>query len=158
WLAAPKRVNAPVFMFLAVALTTLTVYVTAPYFGRVLPAGATAPPVLAPLFASVPPGVAIHALVLSYAAMSAPPRLAEDKQTGALELILSTPTDERTISRGLWLAYARKMTFPVLLAVLVHLFFIWQFMVMAVLDPPPQLPPGLTPGELFWSALLGRQV
>jgi hypothetical protein len=41
-------------------------------------------------------------------------RLAEDKQTGALELILSTPTTERTISRGLWMAYGRRMLFPVI--------------------------------------------
>ena len=43
--------------------------------------------------------------MLYYAAMTASQRLAEDKETGALELILSTPTTERTISRGLWLAY-----------------------------------------------------
>ena len=72
------------------------------------------------LFAWLWTGLAIHALVLYYAAMSASQRLAEDKQTGALELILCTPTTERTISRGLWLAYGRKMLFPALLAVLVH--------------------------------------
>jgi hypothetical protein len=155
WLAARQRVSAPVFMFLAVVLTTITVYVAAPFFGRTLGTGRGGP-VLGHLFAWFWTGLAIHALVLYYAATSAAQRLAEDKQTGALELILSTPTTERTISRGLWLAYARKMLFPALLAVLVHLFFIWQCMVMATLDPPGQLASGATPGEFFWSALLDK--
>ena len=157
WLAAPKRVCAPVFMLIAVALTALTVYVAAPYFGHALPVG-TAGPVLGHLFAWLWTGLVIHALVVYYAATTASQRLAEDKQAGALELILCTPTTERTISSGLWLAYARKMMFPVLLAVLVHMFFIWQFMVMAVLDPPSQIPAAVTPGELFWSALLDRPI
>ena len=142
-------------MFLAVILTTITVYVMAPFFGRVMRVGAAAP-VLGHLFAWFWTGLAIHALVLYYAAMSASQRLAEDRQTGALELLLSTPITERTISRGLWLAYARKMLFPALLAVLVHLFFIWICLVMATLDPPGAIAPGATPGEIFWSALLDR--
>jgi len=155
WLAAPQPVSAPVFMFLAVLLTMLTVYVAAPFFGRVMGAG-TATPVLAHLFAWLWTGLAIHALVLYYAATTASQRLAEDKQTGALDLILSTPTTERVISRGLWLAYGRRMLFPGLLAVLAHFFFIWVCMVMATLDPPGQIPPGATPSEIFWSALLDK--
>ena len=90
-------------MFLAVVLTLITVYVAAPFCGRMMRAGAEAP-VSGYVFAWLWNGLAIHALVLYYAAMSASQRLAEDKQTGALELILCTPTTERTISRGLWLA------------------------------------------------------
>jgi hypothetical protein len=155
WLAARQRVSAPVIMFLAVVLTMIAVYVAAPYFGRVMGAG-TASPVLGYLFAWFWTGLAIHALVLYYAAMSASQRLAEDRQTSALELLLSTPITERTISRGLWLAYARKMLFPALLAVLVHLFFIWICVVMVTLEAPGQIPTGATPGELFWSALLDK--
>src|SRR5262245_53497689 len=77
----------------------------------------------------------LHSLILYYAAVVASRNLAEDKQSGALELVLSTPTSERVIFRGLWLAYARKMLFPVVLATLVHFFFIWQLATMAVLDP-----------------------
>jgi ABC-type transport system involved in multi-copper enzyme maturation permease subunit len=155
WLAARQPVSAPVIMFLAVVLTLITVYVAAPFFGRTMGAGAEAP-VLGHLFAWLWTGLAIHALVLYYAAMSASQRLAEDKQTGALELILCTPTTERTISRGLWLAYARKMLFPALLAMFVHLFFIWMCVVMATLDPPGRTAFGVTPGKLFWSALLDQ--
>src|SRR5437762_5106546 len=79
---------------------------------------------------------AIHALVLYYAAMAASRRLAEDKQTGALELVLSTPTSERSISRGLWMAYGRRMFFPATVAILVHFFFIWQGATMVLLEAP----------------------
>jgi hypothetical protein len=155
WLAGRQSVSAPVFMLITVVLTTITVYVAAPFFGRVMAVGA-ATVVLGHLFAWLWTGLAIHALVLYYAAMSASQRLAEDKQAGALELILSTPTTERTISRGLWLAYWRKMLFPALVAVLVHFYFIWICMVMAVLDPPGPMPARVTPGEIFWSALLDK--
>jgi ABC-type transport system involved in multi-copper enzyme maturation permease subunit len=155
WLAARQPVSAPVIMFLAVALTLITVYVAAPFFGRMMGAG-TASPVVGCLFAWLWTGLAIHALVLYYAAMSASQRLAEDKQTGALELLLITPITERTISRGLWLAYARKMLFPALLAVLVHGFFIWMLLVMMTLDPPARIALGATPGQIFWSALLDQ--
>jgi hypothetical protein len=155
WLAARQRVSAPVIMLLAAALTLITVYVAAPFFGRMMGAG-TASPVVGYLFAWLWTGLAIHALVLYYAAMSASQRLAEDKQTGALELLLITPITERTISRGLWLAYARKMLFPALLAVLVHGFFIWMLLVMMTLDPPARIALGATPGQIFWSALLDQ--
>jgi ABC-type Na+ efflux pump permease subunit len=155
WLAGRQPVSAPVFMCLAVVLTTITVYVAAPYFGRVVPAG-TVSPMVGHMFAWLWAGLAIHALVLYYAAHSAAQRLAEDRQTGALELLLSTPITERTISRGLWLAYARKMLFPALLAVLVHLYVIWMCMVTATLDPSAQIPIGATPGELFLSLLLDQ--
>ena len=155
WLASPKQINAPILMALALVLTLITSYVAAPYFGRTLGAG-IAGPVLGHLFSWLWTGLIIHALVLYYAAMSASQRLAEDKQSGALELLLSTPMSERDISRGLWLAYARKMFFPAVLVALVHFFFIWMCMVMASLDPPGELPPGATPGEIFWSALLNK--
>ena len=155
WLAARQPVSAPVLMALVVVLALITVGVTAPYFGRTIPVG-TAAPVFGCLFAWLWTGLAIHALVLYYAAMSASQRLAEDKQSGALELILSTPATERTIARGLWLAYARKMLFPALVAVLVHFFFIWVMLAMMILDPPGPLPLDATPGQLFWSALLDQ--
>jgi ABC-type Na+ efflux pump permease subunit len=156
WLAARQVVSAPVFMLVAVVLTMITAYGTAPFFGRVMRGAGTATPVLGHLFAWLWTGLAIHALVLYYAASSASQRLAEDKQTGALELILSTPTTERTIARGLWLAYARKMLFPALLAVAVHCFFIWVLVVMMTLDAPGEIPSGATAGEIFRSALLNQ--
>jgi hypothetical protein len=157
WLASRQRVSAPVIMVLAVVITLITVYGTAPFFGRVMRVG-TASPVLGHMFAWLWAGMAVHALVLYYGATCSSQRLAEDKHSGALELLLSTPTSERTISRGLWMAYGRRMFFPALLAVLVHVYFLWTCAVMATLDPPGQIPLGTTPGELFWGALLDQPI
>lgn len=154
WLAGRQRVTAPVFMVLVVVLCAFTSFLAAPYFDRVMRVG-IAGPVFGHMFAWLWSGLAIHALVLYYAATSASRQLAEDKQNGALELILSTPMSEPVIARGLWLAYARRMLFPALAAVLVHGFFVWTVLNMALLDPPGKLPPGATAGEIFWSALRG---
>jgi len=155
WLDGRRWISSPVFMILTAALIVIAVQVAAPYFGRVMPGG-TSRSMVGFLFAWWWTGLAIHALVLYYAAMAASQRLAEDKQAGALELILSTPTNERSILRGLWLAYGRRMFYPAILAVLVHFFFIWQVATMAVLDPPGELPPGITPGQLLWHAFLNQ--
>ncbi|MBC8003031.1 MAG: ABC transporter permease [Opitutaceae bacterium] len=152
WLAGRQQVSAPIFMLLTIVLVLLTVNVTAPYFGRIVGGGVVSP-LLGHMIAWLFTGLTIHALVLYYAAMVASQRLAEDKQIGALELILSTPLSERSISRGLWLAYARRMFFPALTAMLVHCFFIWQVLMLMVLDPPGKLPLNVTPGQILWSAL-----
>jgi hypothetical protein len=156
WLGARGRITSPVFMCLAVLVTIITSYVAAPFFATVMPAGVWKP-MVGHLFAWFWGGAAIHALLFYYAAMIASRRLAEDKQTGALELVLSTPTSEASISRGLWMAYGRRMLFPATVAILVYFFFIWQCATMAVLDPPSaHIPPGTTAGQLLWHVLLGR--
>jgi ABC-type Na+ efflux pump permease subunit len=157
WLAARQRVSGPIFMLLTVVLVVITITVTAPLFGRVIGAGALSP-MVGHLFAWLWTGLALHALVLYYGATVASQRLAEDKQTGALELILSTPATERSISRGLWLAYGRKMFFPALMAVLVHCYFLWQCAAMFVLEPPGKLPPGTTPWQLLWCIFLDQPI
>lgn len=158
WLASRDRVASPLFMCIAVAVTLATIYISAPVFVRLIGTGVKAAPVAGHLIAWIFGGLGLHVTLMYYAAMSASQRLAEDKQTGALELILSTPVNERSISRGLWLAYARKLMFPALFTFLVHVFFVWQCLVMCLLVPPggSPLPAGTTPSELFWSALSGR--
>lgn len=155
WLAGRQRVSSPFFMLLTIGLVLLTVGVTARFFGRVIPAG-NAGPIVGHLFAWMATGLSIHALVLYYGATVASQRLAEDKQTGALELVLSSPISERSISRGLWLAYVRRMLFPSLVAVLIHCFFVWQVLMLMVIDPPGRLPPNVTPWQILWSALFDR--
>ena len=157
WLSGRQQISSPVFMGLALVLGLITAYVTTPFFAREMGSGASRL-MEGSLFAWLWTGLALHALSLYYAAMVASQRLAEDKQFGALEMILCTPTTERDISRGLWLAYGRRMLFPVALCVLVHCFFVWQVMIMCTLEPPGNLPRGVTPGEIFWAALFQQPI
>ncbi len=157
WLAGRKQISSPVFMALALVLVLITAYVTAPFFGRVI-GGGSSRAMIGCLFAWLWTGMAFHVLSLYYAAMVASQRLAEDKQVGALEMILCTPTTERIISRGLWLAFARRMLFPALLCVLVHCFFAWQVLILCTLEPPSNMARGVTAGEIFWGALLNQPI
>jgi ABC-type transport system involved in cytochrome c biogenesis permease component len=157
WLAGRKLVSAPVFMLVAFVVVVITAYVTTPYFAREMGTQSHAP-MLGSMVAWVCTAMALHALVLYYAAMIASQRLAEDKQAGVLEMILCTPTTERSISRGLWLAFARRMVFPAGVAILAHCFFLWQCMILATMHPPGKMPPGVTSGEYFWAVLWNTPV
>jgi ABC-type transport system involved in multi-copper enzyme maturation permease subunit len=157
WLAGRKLVSAPVFMLVAFVVVVITAYVTTPYFAREMGTQSHAP-MLGSMVAWVCTAMGLHALVLYYAAMIASQRLAEDKQAGALEMILCTPTTERSISRGLWLAFARRMVFPASVAILAHCFFLWQCMILATMHPPGKMPPGVTSGEYFWAVLWNTPV
>ncbi len=157
WLAGQSRVSSPVFMVLVVGVTLITAYVTVPYFASVVGAGAISP-VAGSVIAWFISGLLIHVLTLYYAAMISSQRLAEDKHTGALELILSTPTTERDISRGLWLAFFRRMTFPALTVACVHFYFIAQVMNAMVMDPQDLRIPRGSAWELFWALLTGSSL
>jgi ABC-type transport system involved in multi-copper enzyme maturation permease subunit len=154
WLAGRKQISSPVFLGLAVVMAVVCSFVLAPWFGRVFGPGAgTVSPMIGHLFAWLWTGLALHLMTAYLAAMAASQRLAEDKQSGALELVLSTPTSERTIARGLWLAYGRRLFGPALLATLVHLFFIWQCLSTFLLEESGNYFRGATEWQIFWSAL-----
>jgi len=154
WLSGRELVSSPGFMLAAAILVALGSLVVAPFLARSLNIGSPAGPLVGHLFGWFWTALAIHALTVYFAAMTASQRLAEDKETGALELVLSTPTSERTIARGLWLAYARRMLFPALLATLVHLFFAWQFVGAFRSETPEALGRGLSDWQVFWRAVL----
>ncbi len=157
WLAGRKQISSPVFLALAVVMAVVCSFVMAPWFGRVFGPGAGAvTPMVGHLFAWLWTGLALHLTTAYLAAMAASQRLAEDKQSGALELVLSTPTSERTIARGLWLAYGRRLFGPALVATLVHLFFIWQCLSTFLVEEFGNYPRGATEWQIFWSALLDQ--
>jgi hypothetical protein len=145
---------------LIIAIVMITEWGTAPFFQSVFRTAGTITPVVGHLFAWVWTGLLIHLLVLYYAATAASQQLAEDRQNGGLELILSTPTSERTLSHGLWLAYARRMFFPAIAAVMAHCFFIWQCMLAFTIEAPGNLPLplGIPVWKLFWSALMDAPI
>ena len=140
WLAGRKQISSPVFLGVTVVMAAVCSYVMAPWCARLFGAGAGAvSPMLGHLFAWLWTGLALHLMTAYLAAMAASQRLAEDKQSGALELVLSTPTSERTIARGLWLAYARRLFGPA--------FLVEEF---------GKYPGGVTEWQIFWNALLDR--
>ena len=157
WLSGRNAISSPVIMTITVGLVLITLFVTAPYFARVIGAG-NYKPVAGSLLAWIWTVIAFHLIAFYYAAMISSQRLAEDKETGALELILSTPATEQTIGRGLWLAFGRRMLFPALAATLGHLYFLWQCLVMCTLEPPGEITVRATPGQFLWAALFNEPI
>lgn len=161
WLAGRKLVSAPIFMILMLLLVLLTVTVTVPFFQSTFRRQSDFAPMIGCLLGWLWTVLAAHVLTLYYAAMISSQRLAEDKQTGALEMILCTPTTERAISRGLWQAFFRRMTFPAGAVVLLHGAFLWLIMVMCTFEPPTNqrsVQGNGTPGEYFWAILWNEPV
>ena len=155
WLGGRQRVSSPAFMALTVVLVALTVYVLAPAFSfgnRPKPSLSLEDYIIAWMML----GLTLHALTLYYAAMISSQRLAEDKQAGALELVLCTATTEQPISRGLWLAFYRKMFFPALVCILAHLFYIWQGATFIMLEQNTLTRFGV--GELLWRAFFEMRI
>lgn len=148
WLGGREAVSGLALMAVVLGVIATTSFVAAPFLGRTMPMGPMSP-IAGHLFAWFWAGLILHGLILYWAAMVASNRLAEDKQAGALELILSTPTSERSISRGLWLAYGRKMIFPALLMVSIHAFIICQAATLMLLDEG-SFPPATRLGPFLW--------
>lgn len=71
-------------------------------------------------------------------ALEAGQRLAEDKKSGALELLLSSSLTDRDIVRGQWLALRRQFLWPTLTIVILEFLFLW-----------PNAPFGNTRSQLF---------
>lgn len=61
--------------------------------------------------------ILIHALIAFRMAMSATYRLAEDRRSGALELLLGTEVSIRQILRGYWMALGRQFFGPALIVI-----------------------------------------
>ena len=158
WLAARQQISSPIFILIVVALVFITVFGTAPLFIKMF-SSQNDNYVLGSLFAWLWTGLAIHVLTLYYAAMISSQALAEDRQTGALELIFATPVREQTISRGLWMAFRRRMLFPAIAVFLTHGCFLWHVMTMELLDlPGATAPPGTTQWELLWAVLFNNPI
>lgn len=158
WLTARKQISAPIFMLIVVALVLITLFGTTPLCIKLVGSQRYGV-VLGSMLAWVWTALAIHVLALYYAAMISSQALAEDKQTGALELIFATPMKEDTIARGLWMAFRRRMLFPAIAAILAHGYFIWLVMTMTLLDPPgAKLPPGMMQWEVFWKILFNDPI
>lgn len=157
WLASRARVSSKVFMLLTLAVVGIAMLGLAPLFSALLPTGGVSP-TAGVLIAWVIALITLHALALYYAAMSAAQRLAEDRQMGALELLFSTPLTHREISRGLWLAYLRRLVLPVVTLTFAHGVLLWLIGMVILEAQSDELPAGIGVGRLLWGLLLGRPV
>lgn len=79
-------------------------------------------------------------------------RFSQDRKSGALELILSTPLTTRRIVRGNGLALIRAFAGPALAVALIHALFVWGLLEMVVLD----FSPGMTAWELIRTTVTGE--
>lgn len=69
--------------------------------------------VLFDLKSGVPGLLLIQAFLKIWVISESCTRLGEDRRSGALELLLSTPLNERDIVRGQWLAFRRQFALPI---------------------------------------------
>lgn len=79
----------------------------------------------------------LHLILLLRIAMAATHQFAEDRKSGALELLLATPFQVRRIVRGQWLALLRQIWGPMAAAFLVHGIFLWGLLELIVAEELP---------------------
>ena len=115
WLAGRERVSSAGLLILYIAVIILTVR-------------------LGSIIESANPGVSmselfplwmvtaaiLHGTLLAKIGSMASERFGSDRQSGALELLLSTPLSVRTIVRGQWRAMLRQLFGPAVIAMAVH--------------------------------------
>jgi ABC-type transport system involved in multi-copper enzyme maturation permease subunit len=153
WLAARRQLSAPIFMLIVAALVLLTVTGTTPFFSK-LSSPARIGPALGEMFAWLCMAAVLHVMTLYYAAMLGAQSFAEDKQSGALELILSTPARVNTMLGGVGLAFRRRMLFPAIAVTLTHAWAFWKIMAVALIEPPGSMnTAGATQWDMVMAAL-----
>lgn len=86
-------------------------------------------------------GALLHLALLYKIASTASHCLAQDRASGALELVLSTPLKSRVILWGHCLSLIRQLSGPTIAALLVHLLFLWGILHLYLLDKSLTLSP-----------------
>ena len=116
WLSRRERVSS-LGMVLALAfLAAIAVWVGRLDWSMLGPKGNEVLPVIAWFFCTA----VVHGLMLLRIAIIAAERFGEDRRSGALELILSTPLSIRTVLAGHWKGLRRYFAGPALIAFGVH--------------------------------------
>ncbi|MEY4385058.1 MAG: hypothetical protein RLY20_341 [Verrucomicrobiota bacterium] len=159
WVTARQQISSPIFMLIVTALGLVTQFIVVPLLKSGF-SSQTNGAILANLLGWLFCGLTFHVLTLYYAAHIAAQAVAEDKQSGALELIFTTPIRQKTIARGLWQAFRRRLFFPAIAVCFAHGYFLWFVMGMCLVDPPGRraFPPDMTPWKLLWFTLLNLPI
>jgi len=154
WLAARHQIGAPVFLVVSASVVFLSVASLTPLFARINSPGRLAHAV-GEMLAWLCAAALLHVITLYYTGMLGAQSFAEDKQSGALEQIFSTPVRVDTILRGTGMAFRRRMRLPMLMVCAVHACAVWKIMGLAVLDPPGRVNlQGVSQWHMLWASLL----
>lgn len=131
WVASRERVGSFEFLLLMVALFSLTTWgawrVGHLMIGPPRPLGGF-------VFIWFWAMILVHGLLLFRIAFAASQRFAEDRHSGALELLLATPIEARKIIRGQWIALVRQMAGPGIIAFLTLGFVMWGALELLVIE------------------------
>lgn len=84
--------------------------------------------VIIPFLSWIVCGSLVHLLILLRIPVLAAERFGDDRRSGALELILSTPIPVRAVLSGHWMALRRYLAGPIVLALGIHLLVICLFL------------------------------
>ena len=75
--------------------------------------------------------ITLHSILLARMSSAASHSLAEDRKSGALELLLATSLSVREVLRGRWMALGRQFFGPILIVTFWHFFaFMWTFILL----------------------------
>lgn len=131
WLSRRERVSSPGILAMFFLLGALAAWVGSQDWSFLNPRAN----VVLPFVAWIITGIAAHIFILLRLAVLASERFGEDRRTGALELILSTPISIKSILAGHWMSLRRYFAGPILMAFCFHaLVFSYGF----TLDDDPE--------------------
>lgn len=158
WLSDRRRVASLLFLIVGGTLIAFNALMISGMIGARFKNGPAFGTLIGHMLSWFGLGCILHLWAAYHAAVVSSHRVAEDRQTGALELILSTPLGVRDISKGLWLASARAMLVPAILTTLVHLFFLRHVIELFLsehhLRSPHSPPPSSMAGICFDAFLM----
>ncbi|MBI4662407.1 MAG: ABC transporter permease subunit [Verrucomicrobia bacterium] len=146
WLGARERLSVYGSLLFIVGLASLGIWIgwrVGPNFGG------SARPYGGLVFVWFWTTASLHGILLFRVATYAAHRFVEDRRSGALELLLSTPLPARQIWRGQWLALIRQLWGPMCAALLAHGVFVWGLLELFAAE---ELSPAKTAWDIIKSA------
>lgn len=132
WLASRRSSESMKFLVGSIALCLFASFIGRRYLNRLV--GGPFPEFGAQIMAWGWAGVAMYAVLFFKSAALSSHRFAEDRKSGALELLLVTPLGVRQIIRGQWLALIRQLGGPVLAVLFVHGLLFWAFLTFSGME------------------------
>ncbi len=134
WLSRRERVSSPGLLALIVIAAMIAGWISS----RDWSSKGWQANVVFPFLSWIVCGIVAHLLILLRLPVLAAERFGEDRRSGALELILSTPIPVKAVLKGHWMALRRYLAGPILLALGIHVLVIFMFLNIQALDSENQ--------------------